>query len=66
MGLGNKGLSGGGEGDFSLEGSIHGIPEWVAAGPNPGQMAGSPQESGSGWQWRGGFSVLEHMCHPLA
>ena len=37
----------------------------MAAGPNPGEMAGSPQESGPGWQWCCGFSVLEQMCHPL-
>ena len=51
LGLGSQGLvREGGSGDSSSEGSVLGIPEWVAAGANPGhvEMAGPPWELGPG------------------
>lgn len=55
--LGNEGtrdLSGeGGGGGSSSEGSIHGIPEWAAAGTNPGHQSGRASSEVRAWLCQG-------------
>lgn len=51
---GNKGLvREGGGGGSSSEGSIHGIPEWAAAGTNPGHQSGRASSEVRAWLCQG-------------